>query len=355
MTDCSVCFCPPTPNMGALIKCHHVDCDATVCNDCIPLLLQHSLEVGVVPKCPGHKCNGVFLSGCINSLQNPELTKAFNDAVVKGLTTDVGDAAQKKIAYDEKIKAIKQDRLKFIQEKMPSGIVKLAEIVYASRLKRVAKIQKEAWSKIVNESKRTCMNVFCNGILNLDLRCLKCDTVFCDKCEEPVVETTTVHKCKTDDIETVEYLKKMVACPKCGVHIERSEGCDHMTCAACHTNFIYSTGAASGSGSHNAAVSLTPNKRRLSEAYSGLSQELKDLLVQIEDREPSSADPKIMINAVASYLQQPDAKKLVSSYCKSTLIKYRYVRYQRLITEIELKIRKGELTVENLQQVLTFV
>lgn len=39
-----------------------------------------------------------------------------------------------------------------------------------------------------------------------------------------------------DDQESTKTVKEITKpCPKCGVRIEKSEGCDHMTCMILHT------------------------------------------------------------------------------------------------------------------------
>jgi hypothetical protein len=51
------------------------------------------------------------------------------------------------------------------------------------------------------------------------------------------------HKCKEDDVKTVEYLKSQAKpCPKCGVAIEKISGCDQMWCVNCHVAFSWLKG-----------------------------------------------------------------------------------------------------------------
>ena len=78
---------------------------------------------------------------------------------------------------------------------------------------------------------RLCPSEKCeNGILHLvegiNPKCNKCDQVFCEKCMFPE------HKGVCDKYE-VDFLQNNLhyrQCKKCKNVIERSQGCNHMTC-----------------------------------------------------------------------------------------------------------------------------
>ena len=82
-------------------------------------------------------------------------------------------------------------------------------------------------------------------------RCVKCSKAYCTKCGAEITDETT-HECKSEDIESMKTIKlNSRACPKCGVRIQRSEGCPQMFCTICHTGFDYNDGSIITSNFHN--------------------------------------------------------------------------------------------------------
>nr|XP_057913059.1 probable E3 ubiquitin-protein ligase RNF217 [Doryrhamphus excisus] len=81
------------------------------------------------------------------------------------------------------------------------------------------------------------------------IQCSNCQFVWCFKCHAP-----WHHGIKCRDYRKGDTLLKSWAsviergqrnaqkCPKCKIHIQRTEGCDHMICTQCNTNFCYRCG-----------------------------------------------------------------------------------------------------------------
>ncbi|KAF9039163.1 hypothetical protein BJ165DRAFT_1531266 [Panaeolus papilionaceus] len=75
-----------------------------------------------------------------------------------------------------------------------------------------------------------------------DVQCPSCFAAFCPKCDEPHEDMTCAqwkaHKDPDGEHEGLGNLgfKK---CPNCDVWVDRTEGCNHMTCAKCATHFCW--------------------------------------------------------------------------------------------------------------------
>lgn len=79
----------------------------------------------------------------------------------------------------------------------------------------------------------------CGGPI-IDYMCLLCNQHYCSHCEEAI---NGFHQCSPDKLSTINELRSTtVKCPKCHVRIQKSEGCDHMFCTHCHSNFDWTTG-----------------------------------------------------------------------------------------------------------------
>ena len=79
--------------------------------------------------------------------------------------------------------------------------------------------------------------------------CDKCELQWCFGCHAPWHEGLKCAKFQKGDVflkkwakEECKGQKNAQRCPKCNVYIQRSKGCDHMTCSQCKAEFCYKCG-----------------------------------------------------------------------------------------------------------------
>jgi len=76
--------------------------------------------------------------------------------------------------------------------------------------------------------------------------CSKCDSKFCLKCSEVVHSPAScdmlscwMEKCQNQS-ETINWIvTNTKKCPKCKIHIEKNQGCNHMHCSQCNFHFCW--------------------------------------------------------------------------------------------------------------------
>lgn len=89
---------------------------------------------------------------------------------------------------------------------------------------------------------RRCADSSCRGFLSSAWKCGICFQRTCHKCHVLKVEGQD-HACDPDHVETVKLLANdSKTCPKCGVYIYKTEGCNQMWCTQCHIAFDWVTG-----------------------------------------------------------------------------------------------------------------
>uniref|UniRef100_UPI003AAA99BF tumor protein D53 isoform X3 n=1 Tax=Centroberyx gerrardi TaxID=166262 RepID=UPI003AAA99BF len=81
------------------------------------------------------------------------------------------------------------------------------------------------------------------------IQCSKCQFVWCFKCHAPWHNGLKCRDYRRGDkllrnwASVIEHGQRNAQkCPECKIHIQRTEGCDHMTCTQCNTNFCYRCG-----------------------------------------------------------------------------------------------------------------
>ncbi|XP_061559951.1 probable E3 ubiquitin-protein ligase RNF217 isoform X1 [Phycodurus eques] len=81
------------------------------------------------------------------------------------------------------------------------------------------------------------------------IQCGSCQFVWCFKCHTPWHQGIKCRDYRKGDKQLRSWAcviergqRNAQKCPKCKIHIQRTEGCDHMVCTQCNTNFCYRCG-----------------------------------------------------------------------------------------------------------------
>jgi hypothetical protein len=126
-----------------------------------------------------------------------------------------------------------------------------AEIDHAITLARKECSNEEKLEELKrNTFIKNCSVPNCKGTLNNRWYCRLCEIPHCNKCGELKRKAgdgeqkngDDEHICNPDSVQSLEEIKKnSKPCPKCGIAIFKTEGCDQMFCIVCHTAFSWKT------------------------------------------------------------------------------------------------------------------
>lgn len=352
--SCNICYTseiePSTTATGtcnSFIKCIDKNCSCRICVDCMESYINHCYGENLIPKCID-KCP-YYITNIKNKVSDEVLEK-YNMCVYNYFISQ-NESLKKEVSLMKVVEKLREEKRIFFQNNFPEAINLIIQIISKNKLKHISKNNKEAVKK---EFKKSCLLSYCNGILDPNNRCIKCFQQFCNKCEK-IQEKD--HICKEEDIKSISLINLMVHCPGCKLPVEKSEGCDSITCSRCKTMFLYSTGKVGGHGSSNAELKLKEENIKLSLIYKdSYSEDIITMLDKIDNLRPIAKEKyfdDIIINIFKTEFEnvKQNSKKLASRLEKYNIYQYQYKNYINILLDIENLHKSGGITLKKLQDI----
>lgn len=325
------------------ITCSNRKCDSICCVPCFKEYISVSRVDQTIPKCVNPNCKCLYLYSNISSY--PRLLQAYNDCCALYLMRDTSLDINKNLLLQQQIEMIRQNRMLFMSERFPAAIVYTASHFMKKKFDDIQKRTKLKLQQTTSTIKR-CMRPTCPGTLNDQYVCNCCDAVFCKNCDR---QKTSNHQCREEDVVSIEIITSLVKCPHCGVAIEKSSGCDSMTCTACHKHFNYKGGTSNYGNPHNQNHGLREVlvlSIEYKEQLSGLS-----LLGRVQELETYNVDVKdtkhIETLLMQYHREGPNTRlgnQISLEYEKIYLSKLKSANYHYIMEQIEQHLIKGSLT-----------
>jgi hypothetical protein len=364
--ECIVCF---SDIEGKSYQCSNPKCDDKFCDECLTLLIKYHKEESLLPVCPSRNCRSTLLLCDIRSLPKNIITE-YEQCCLNFFLKDQGDNVKKQLLEKNIIDQLRKERQQFITQTYPEAIALVATITFKSKLNQLDKQKKKIVQKQIESSNRKCMNTICGGYLDDNLQCLTCSTNFCKRCEKRL---DTNHKCKQEDLDSVNIVNNMIRCPGCNLPVFKNEGCNHITCSNCDTNFEYTTGELSSHGSTNTKLNIDINQvQRLSFSYKDrIPKNILPLLLELESFEPKKLNKDIILLPIKEYYQIIDfqdgknsqnngnirinniSKKLAKQLEKYYLNQYKVQNYMNHMIKIEELLTKEKINQLELNKILS--
>jgi len=330
--ECGICFDTITPPDNGLLKCSDRLCTQLICFSCLGGYLNHTSSNSSLPNCIGKDCHGIYLYSDVLRIDN-----RLNESYLKSCHQALMQAGENLSTRERILDALRKEKQKYVRKEFPLAISIVADITCKVKLNKTKKTE-------LKKSGRICMNLFCSGILDENLVCMKCDSKFCKECER-LIETG--HKCKEEDVESMKVTKNLPKCPSCGIHVDKNKACDHVMCGVCGTKFIYGTDQLGGGGGHTEMVNVA-NKISLTRDYKNkLDNEMIKYILLIEGKEIKNPSYAPVLNAV----KNNDPVKIARSLENYHRLKYAWKLYMRYMNEIEKLLIKGSITLDLLIQI----
>lgn len=315
-STCIICF----SEIGN-ITC--MSCDKKMCDDCLKQFINLSFKEKKHVEC-----------WCGETLPYSEVLKISDDNAIKMYETLLFnffndknyEQINKKNNKNLIIEKMRNEKRDFYKSFLDGALIKVIEYAYQQKLKS---LDKRNISFVETVSMKRCFRELCKGKMQekeKDYNCLLCTVVFCKDCEK---EKNENHTCNEDDIKSLQLIKEATNCPNCRVPVEKSYGCNIMTCTACKTNFLYTTGEKIRSGNNHNKNFTLKKSQPLSVELAGVYDDIViSLLTRIEAKYPRIMDEKNLYNV-------KDVKKFCKLYEKIRKNFYKRKHYFSIMEEIQ--------------------
>jgi hypothetical protein len=352
MPNCIICLEYSMNNVKCARKCNYI-----VCSDCISRYFELCDSEPKLPTCINPACGVMYIHTDLDKkISEPVLFKYYS-AIFKYLVKEKNPILAKKSQKLDMITKVRNERNIYLKTKFPASIAAVADIAFKNQLSRVQKDRMAAFNSALAESHLQCFNLMCDGSLDKDYKCLKCESHFCNKCEQIKKPD---HVCNDLDVSTIELARQGVEYPNCKVRIHRSSGCNHMTCTRCQTNFDYSTGQRGAIGGPPQAAHLTTSTHTLITVYGHLLSDtfIYNAILKFQAQEPKEKTDKSIENALFKLAQEQIEptntiiKKIAIQYNNYMISRYDKIRYISQANQLEEQLKKGSITREMVAAIL---
>ena len=250
-TTCPICCADYNKALRSQVTCYFPSCSFSGCKECVRTYLT---SVTTDPHCMNcrNKWSLEFAKSALNAAFMDKDYKAHRRTILAdreiAKTQEYYEGALRygrKTEGDQKIAEIRRE----IEENDLKNRQLYRQIDEIRRELDSRAPTADAARKIVMQ----CQNNGCRGMLTTQYKCDLCTKFTCTKCFVCIVDgTRDEHECKTEDVATVEELRKNTRpCPSCGARISKIDGCDQMWCIECKTAFSWSKGTVETGTVHN--------------------------------------------------------------------------------------------------------
>ena len=360
--DCIICYAD-LEDLNDFKCCkNYNNCKSVYCNECYNRFIYMCLNENIVPQCTNTSCKLEILYTEIKDNFNKATLTKFSQILTDSLIF-INDDNISEINVLNKIKhKLIGERIDFIKT-FPTAIQLIVNISLSDKLQKIKK------DKIMNKKvddnihKIKCFNSICGGHLieNKKIKglliCVMCDDEFCSKCNKK--KATTIHFCKQEDIDSVNYLKNTTKCPKCDIPVEKISGCNNAKCPNCRTKFCFRTGKLTAHGNHDKLkLNIKLNEYKLSELYKDIYEEdIIDKIIEIENKKPMYPNNihNKLIKKLAEYQAEIEIKKkekciiYISKYYEEFKNKQKYFQtYYSKLKHIENLHSENKISINEL-------
>lgn len=141
----------------------------------------------------------------------------------------------------------------------------------------------------------------CRGFVTAQWSCGVCKITLCPTCHA-CLPSDTLHSCNPDDLTSIALLQAdSRSCPQCSVSIFRTEGCNHMHCTYCGTDFNWDTCKRIKTTTNHhyngvSNISATVAEATQATCMDGFDEQDQELdIVPRDALNPATADPELIV------------------------------------------------------------
>ena len=217
-------------------------CNYEACRDCIQNYILSKPNIPSCMKCDHEWTIQFLMNVCTKTFINKEYKKHREQFLFEREQSRLPEAQQ--LIHLEKQKDDFIDEANNLEKLLRD---KRMEIIALEN--RIRTRDTTGTGGVGNNFVKKCPMDECRGFLNKQWKCGLCDTHICSKCHEPRGDK---HECNPDNLASAQLIKKdSKPCPKCGIYIQKLEGCNQMWCTDCHTAFDWKSGTIVTGTIHN--------------------------------------------------------------------------------------------------------